>query len=105
MPYTLSVPRAFPIDRPISVNITRLKINGFSVLVSPELRSKVDAQIQSGTGPYVDEASITFDLDSESTARILGADPTGINRISTALEKAVFDELAFLGKIPTGTVT
>lgn len=105
MPYTLDTPKSFPVAKDVSVNITRLKINGFSLEVSPQIRSRVDAQLQSGTGPYVDETEIGVDLDAASTLRIINSDPTGLNKVSKALEKAVFDELAVLNKIPTGTVT
>jgi hypothetical protein len=105
MPYTLSVPKSFNVQRFVAVNITRLRIVEFRLAVEPQLRSVITAELQSGSGPYVAEEQVEFDFNTDSTTRILTANPVGTIRVSAALETAVFDELARLGTIPNGTVS
>ena len=103
MPYVLTTPRTFQVEKPTSVSITRLRIVEYSVQIEPVIASSAIAALQSGTGPYADETSIRYTFNSDSTTRILTSNPAGANRVSAALEKGIFDELARLGVIPTGT--
>ena len=105
MPYILSVPKSFSVSKPGAVDITRVRIVGFKVDIDPTLQSQAVVELQAGTGPYTAEDKIWVIFDEASTVRILNADPTGLNKVSKALEKAVFDEMAALGKIPAGTVS
>ncbi len=105
MPYLLSTPKTFATSRVVDVDITRLGITGFQLNVEPILQARVEAELQSGTGPYTAEHTIYVELNAASTGRILNSATTGVNKVSQALERAVFDELAVLNKIPTGTVT
>jgi len=103
MPYTLTTPRTFSVEKATSVSITRLRIIEYSVQIEPVISSSAIAALQSGTGPYFDEISRRYEFSGDSTTRILIASTAGTSRVSAALEKGIFDELARLGVIPTGT--
>jgi hypothetical protein len=105
MPYQLSTPRAFFVDKPTQVSITRLRIIGISVELEPDMRARTSVELQSGSGPYTAEESRDFTFTADSTARILNASASGVAKTAAALERAVFDELARLGIIPNGTVS
>lgn len=105
MPFLLSAPKSFNVPRQVAVSITRLRVVAFSLDLEPDLRSRVEAELQSGSGPFTAESTVHIQLNTDSTTRILTASPAGTTRVSAALEKAIFDELARLGTIPAGTVS